>query len=139
MKFPNKYFSIILLFLFSLSFLLISCDDTLTIDNVDNKIIPNSNVSFASNIYPVLQVKCAFTGCHAGSNPAGGIDLTTYANVTADPNVVFPREPELSSLVWAIEHTAGVPEMPPRYSGIVLTANQVQGIKTWIKEGALNN
>ncbi len=139
MKFLNNYFSIILLFLFSLSFLLISCDDTLTIDNVDNKIIPNSNVSFASNIYPVLQVKCAFTGCHAGSNPAGGIDLTTYANVTADPNVVFPREPELSSLVWAIEHTAGVPEMPPRYSGIVLTPNQVQGIKTWIKEGALNN
>ncbi len=139
MKIFNKYFFIISLIIFSVSFLFISCDDTLTTANVDSKIIPTSNVSFAEHIYPVLQVKCAFTGCHAGASPAGGLDLTSWVNVTADPNVVFPKEPNLSRLVWTINGTAGVPEMPPRYSGLVLTQNQIQGIITWIKEGALNN
>jgi hypothetical protein len=129
----------ILLVLSSLVFILIGCDDTITVNTVDNKTIPSSNVSFANDIYPVLQVKCAFTGCHAGASPAGGIDLTSYTNVTADPNIVFPYEPDLSRLVWTINGTAGVPEMPPRYSGLALTENQKQGIITWIKEGAKNN
>lgn len=123
----------------SIIFLAVACDDTITVETVDNKIIPSSNVSFANHIYPVLQVKCAFTGCHAGASPAGGIDLTTWAYVTADPNIVFPYEPDLSRLVWTINGTAGVPEMPPRYSGLALTENQKQGIITWIKEGAKNN
>lgn len=129
----------ILLIIVVLVFILISCDDTITVDTVDNKTIPSSNVSFADHIYPVLQVKCAFTGCHAGPSPAGGIDLTSWANVTADPNIVFPYEPDLSRLVWSINGTSGVQEMPPRYSGLALTENQIQGIITWIREGAKNN
>ncbi len=116
-----------------------ACDDTITIDNVDNKIIPDSNVSFGEHIYPVLQVKCAFTGCHAGPNPSGGIDLTTYGNVTADITVVFPGEPDLSSLVWTVEGTIAGQIMPPPGTGIVLTENQKKGFRTWVKEGAKNN
>lgn len=139
MKFFKKYFSKLFLTLILSSISFISCDDTLTVQDVDNKIIPDKNVSFADHIYPVLQVKCSFSGCHVSPDPAGGLDLSTWVNITADPNIVFPGEPNLSKLVWTINGTSGVPVMPPRYIGIVLTQNQIQGIKTWIKEGAKNN
>lgn len=130
----KKFIVIILLYA-----LISACDDTITIDDVDNKVIPDSNVSFGEHIYPVLQVKCAFTGCHAGANPAGGLDLTTYGNVTADITVVFPGEPDLSSLVWTVEGTVGGLIMPPPGTGIVLTENQRKGFRIWVKEGAKNN
>ena len=129
---------ILSLIIISLIFLL-GCDDTLTNENVDNKPIPDSNVSFADHIYPVFQVKCAFSGCHAQPNPADGIDLSTWAGVTADPNIVFPGEPDLSRLVWAIEARAGISPMPPLGYATPITIDQIQGIRTWIDEGALDN
>ncbi len=130
-----------LLSLIIISFLFLqACDDTLTIQNVDDKDIPASNVSFADHIYPVFQVKCAFSGCHAQPNPADGIDLSTYAGVTADPNIVFLGEPDLSRLVWTIDPSvSGVSKMPPVGYASPVTLDQLEGIKTWIREGAKDN
>lgn len=117
-----------------------SCDDTLTVENVDDKDIPASNVSFADHIYPVFQVKCAFSGCHAQPNPADGIDLSTWLGVTADPNIVFPGEPDLSRLVWTIDPGfSGVSKMPPSGIARSVTPDQLEGIRKWIDEGALDN
>ncbi|HCY77813.1 MAG TPA: hypothetical protein DHV28_18035 [Ignavibacteriales bacterium] len=118
---------------------LIACDDTLTVQDIDNKIIPSSNVSFADHIYPVLQVKCAFSGCHSSVNPGAGLDLTSWSGVTADPTIVFPGEPDLSKLIWAIEgNKPPIQPMPPiGYRSF--TQNQVQGMRKWIEEGALDN
>ncbi len=128
------------------SFIIISilflqgCDDTLTVENVDNKPIPADSVSFAQHIYPVFQVKCAFSGCHSQPNPSDGIDLSTWAGVTADPNIVFPGEPDLSRLVWTIDPSiSGVSKMPPIGYARPVTPDQIQGIRTWISEGALDN
>jgi len=130
-----KLFSLIIISILFLQ----ACDDTLTVENVDDKPIPASNVSFADHIYPVLQVKCAFSGCHANSNPSG-IDLSSWAGVTADPNIVFPYEPDLSRLVWAIEgNKPPVQQMPPVGYTKPVTQDQLRGIKTWIAEGALDN
>jgi hypothetical protein len=128
-----------------LSFIIISllflqgCDDTLTIEDVDSKDIPSRDVSFSQHIYPVLQVKCSFSGCHSQPNPADGIDLSTWSGVTADPNIVFPGEPDLSRLVWAIEGRAGISPMPIVGYAKPVTLDQLEGIKTWIDEGALDN
>jgi hypothetical protein len=120
-------------------FIFTSCDDTLTVENVDDKPMPDKNISFSQNIYPIFQVKCAFSGCHASPNPADGIDLSTWANVTANPNIVFPGEADLSRLVWAIEGRAGISPMPVVGYSRPVTTKQLQGIKTWINEGALDN
>jgi hypothetical protein len=137
MKIIKKYFLSFILFL-GLTFY--SCDDTLTVENVDDKDIPASNVSFADHIYPVLQVKCAFSGCHAQPNPADGIDLSTWSGVTTDPNIVFPYEPDLSRLVWTIDPSvSGVSKMPPIGYARPITLDQLEGIKKWIAEGALDN
>lgn len=116
-----------------------SCDDTLTVKNVDDEDIPANNVSFTEHIYPVFYVKCAFSGCHAQPNPADGIDLSTWSGVTADPNIVFPFEPDLSRLVWSIENRAGISVMPPIGYARPVTLDQIEGIRTWIDEGALDN
>jgi hypothetical protein len=140
MKLLNKYFIILFVFSLIVNAAFTGCDDTLTTENVDNKPIPLSNVSFADHIYPVLQVKCAFSGCHAQPNPADGIDLSTWAGVTADPNIVFPGEPDLSRLVWTIDPSvSGVSKMPPVGYAKPVTLDQLRGIKTWIAEGALDN
>ncbi len=116
------------------------CKDTISGLEIDKRPIPTSNVSYSANLQPVLNVKCATSGCHDDISRAGGISFTTWANTTADPNVVFPGKPENSSLVWAIEGNPAVSPMPPPgYPSYVFTSAQIQGVKTWIKEGAKNN
>jgi hypothetical protein len=111
------------------------CKDTITADQINNVVIPSSNVSYSQYIQPVLTVYCATSGCHDGTGGGGGISFTTWSNTVADPNVVFPYKPDNSSLVWVI--TGKVPQHPPLYYN--LNANQIQGVKTWISEGAKNN
>ncbi len=41
------------------------------------------SVRYSVEIKPIFDANCAFPGCHAGSVPAGGVDLTTYANAKA--------------------------------------------------------
>ncbi len=126
--------------LFSLSFFIfvfiIGCKDQGT--NIDNTEIPSSNVSFAQYIQPVFDNKCNNSGCHEDGTRAGGLSLTSWANTTSDPGVVFPKEPQNSRLIWAIQNQAGISPMPP-YGYAALTSNQINGIKTWIQEGAKNN
>jgi hypothetical protein len=138
---PIKYKSIkILIVIFILilsSILLISCEDTQTIEDVDKIPIPASNVSFSKHIFPVFNVKCNNSGCHNDESRAGGVSLTTWAGAT-DPRIVVKGDPTTSVMVWSIDRLPGAKWMPPNgYPG--LTQEQRTGIKTWIAEGALNN
>lgn len=131
-----KKFSLINFFLCILILIFSSCDDTTTNSEIDKKEIPSSNVSFSQHIYPVLNIKCNNAGCHDDQTRAGGISLTTWSNVVADPTVVFPGEPQNSRLVWSIE---GISYPMPPVGYPTLTKNQIEGIKKWIEEGAKNN
>lgn len=114
-----------------------ACDDTLTNEDIDNKVIPTSNVSFGEYIQPVFQIKCNTTNCHNSQDRAGGLSLDNHAETTSNVLVVFPGMPDNSKLVWAIEGRTTKP-MPP-VGWPPLTKNQITGIRTWIKEGAKNN
>ncbi|MEN8192687.1 MAG: hypothetical protein ABFS12_07700 [Bacteroidota bacterium] len=121
--------------IFLLSVFILSCDDTITENDIDKVIIPNENVSYAKYIQPLFFEKCGFSDCHIGSS-AGGYNLETWSNATV-PGIVDPYSVETSRLVWRIDGL-GVPIMPPTDKAW-LTSNQREGIKTWIKEGARNN
>lgn len=128
--FPVLFFSVLL---FS------ACDDTININDLDSIIIPSQNVSYSQHIQPVLTAKCAVSGCHDDQTRAGSLSLTSYSNTTSDYLVVAPGLPQNSKLVWSVEGTGGK-IMPPLGSNVrPLTKNQIDGIKTWIKEGAKNN
>ena len=135
-----KIYSLYLVLIFSSIIFYTGCKDTVAgSEDIDSIIIPSSNVSFSEYIQPVFFVKCATSGCHDDGNRAGGLRLTSWANTTIDPSVVFPGKPNNSKLVWAIEGQAGIPPMPPIGFVRPLTPNQIQGISTWVAEGAKNN
>ncbi|MFA5804623.1 MAG: c-type cytochrome domain-containing protein [Melioribacteraceae bacterium] len=117
--------------------LIAACDDTINISDIDNKIIPSSNVSYSQHIQPVLTAKCARAGCHDDQTREAGLSLTSYSNTTQSYLVVAPLLPQNSKLVWSIEGTSGNLMPPLGYPPV--TKNQIDGIKTWIKEGAKNN
>jgi hypothetical protein len=113
----------------------ISCDDSLTSQDVDNREIPDSNVSYSLHLVPVLELKC--TGCHNTTRMDGGVDLSSWAGVT-NPNILVVGNSETSILVWTVERRAGFAPMPPTPL-LPLTPDQIRGLKTWIDEGAKNN
>ncbi|MCX7875740.1 MAG: hypothetical protein N2321_06155 [Melioribacteraceae bacterium] len=125
------------LFFITINFVITSCDDTVTNQEIDKIIIPASNVKFSEHIYPVLRVKCNTATCHNSRDRAGNLSLDSYSDVVSDPLIVFPGLPQNSKLVWAIEGRVISPMPPIGYPP--LTKNQIDGIKNWIKEGAKNN
>jgi len=105
---------------------------------VDDQIIPDKDVSYSKYIQPVFNIHC--TPCHNEQLNEGGLSLTSWGATTSDPSIVFPGEPDNSRLVWAIEGRTGVSFMPPIGSPYKpLSQNQINGIKTWIREGAQGN
>ena len=114
--------------------LLYSCDDT----NPADIQIPSENISFNNHVQPLLNLKCNYSGCHDDGSRAGGISLTTWTNVTNDPTLVFPFEPESSRLIWSIQNRPGAELMPPLgYHPLI--KREIDGIYKWIEEGAKNN
>lgn len=114
------------------------CDDTITDNDIDNRIIPDSLVSFSQHIQPVFEVKCV--SCHDDNTRAGGLSLTTWASTTADGRVVVPGSPDNSVIVWTVEGKAGIAPMPPLNAPFrPFNLNQVKGLKKWIEEGAQPN
>lgn len=91
-------------------------------------------VSYALDVQPILTQDC--TRCHGG---AGGLSVDTYAALMAGGStgqVVVPGDPDQSLLIQRLEGTV-TPTMP--LMAPPLTMPEIDRIKQWILEGALNN
>ena len=111
-----------------------SCDDSLTSTEVDNIVMPDSNVSYSLHIAPVFEFRCV--QCHNSSRKEAGLDLSSWSTATSDPSIIARGSDSTSILVWAIEGLPPYPLMPPTGR---MVDNHIDGIRTWIREGALNN
>lgn len=116
------------------TFIILSCTDT----GITDVVFPEKNISYAEYVQPLFNLRCNNSKCHADDSAAGGVILTSWDQVTSDPLMVFPGLPDNSKLVWVIEGKPGFSPMPPLRTS-PLNNNQIQGIRTWIKEGARNN
>lgn len=116
-----------------------SCKDEIASEDINKIVFPDSNVSFSDHVEPLFLNACAIPGgCHAGDNPAGGVSFETWSDAREIVGIIYPGDPENSRLIWAIEgRDPGVPRMP--LDRPALNANQIKGLRTWIKEGAQNN
>ncbi|MGE5400602.1 MAG: c-type cytochrome domain-containing protein [Ignavibacteriales bacterium] len=130
-------YNILLICIFFGFVIAVGCKDTVTNSDIDSKVIPSSNVSYNEHIQPLFEVKCNNAGCHDDSKRAAGLSLTSYQNTMSDPTMIVPGSPDNSRLVWAIRPGASTPMPPLNYPQ--LTKNQLDGIVTWIKEGAKAN
>jgi len=121
-------------FAITLSLTVLSCKDELPTQG--SIVFPSTGVSFSQHVQPLFNQKCYGSGCHG---PSETLDLTPpmYASLMSyQPQLVISGQGENSLLVQILDGRA-VPAMPP--GGERLTDNQINGIKTWINEGALNN
>lgn len=124
------------LLLFLILIIFISCDDT-NVDLESDK-IPDKDVSYVKHLKPVFYSKCAVAGCHDESGHAGNVILTEYFYVT-DKRLVTKGIPEVSLLVQVVQGRTMNP-MPPVSSRIIpFNQKQIDGLITWIKEGAKDN
>ena len=102
-----------------------------------NIVFPTRDVSYAQHVKPLFNQTCALAACHDNGSHSSALCLTSYNNaVFRTPGVIVPGQPEVSTLVYRIEGTSGLRE--PRNSS-PLNQNQINGIRTWIAEGAKDN
>jgi hypothetical protein len=116
------------------------CKDEIAPDNGDspsNIVFPPSNVSYAVSVQPLFNQTCALVGCHDDGQHQSALKLTSYDNLMFGSLPVVNRgDPANSILVLRIEGRLQ-PRMPLNRNS--LNQNQVDGIRAWIGEGALNN
>lgn len=106
-------------------------------------------VSFAASVQPIFTARCA--GCHTGvgSTLPGAMNLSAGSAWAQIVNVGSMESPGLmrvkpgdvtnSYLARKIDPTVGAISGAQMPDGGTLTAQQIQTIKTWIQQGALNN
>lgn len=108
-------------------------------------------VSYTEDVQPLLFASCL--SCHDRDSEGyqnSGFSLDSYESVmqgTKFGAVVVPGSAESSSLYLVVAHkTASEIHMPPHTDdalaegrGVSLTGEQIETIKLWIEQGALNN
>ncbi len=102
-------------------------------------VFPAKNVSYGKQVQPLFFQECAVPGCHTEDERAGNLSLETWGDAMSAPLVINPGDTVSSVLVWSIEQKNGKALMPPISSSLLLTLNQINGLKQWIYEGAKNN
>jgi len=82
----------------------------------------NVTAKFSSQIFPLIQTKCALPECHSTASQTGGFHLTNYA--------------EISARASAINNAVQSGIMPKTGS---LTNQEKLMIKCWVQSGAKND
>lgn len=120
------------------------------IDGIGVCTIPGSvpaGVSFATDVRPILQSRCATSGCHGGGSSEGNLALVnaSYSQVRnavgAHGAIIVGNPPNssLSSLYRSLTSSppSGIPRMPQ--TGGFFSTTQQNLIRDWIDQGALDN
>ena len=106
-------------------------------DSPSNIVFPLSNVLYGQHVQPLFNQACAYAGCHDDGQHQSMLKLTSYDGVRYGGTlVIVPGKPDQSTLVFRIEGRVGT-RMPLNRNP--LNQNQINGIRAWITEGALNN
>lgn len=87
------------------------------------------DVAYTAVVQPIVAQNCAFSGCHAGSPAAAGINLETYSGLQAIA--------ANGDLVGVITHASGYSPMPKNASK--LPDCSIAQIRSWVASGAPEN
>ncbi len=82
-----------------------------------------TSAKFSTDVNPIIQSKCATSGCHNSASGAGNCVLVTYAQISAQSARINQR--------CVVEKT-----MP---TGGPLAAAEIASLKCWIDSGSPNN
>ena len=102
-----------------------------------NIVFPTNGISYSAQVQPLFNQACNLSGCHDAGQHQSALDLTSYGEaVLTIPGIVVSGKPDASTLVLRIQGSVGARMPPGTYP---LNQNQINGIRTWIQEGAKNN
>ena len=135
----------------ALFLLFISCSKELGIEALNEELNGNENpgpkATFSFISSEILDKRCATSGCHAGTVSPDLRSADAYMNIvninssTGMPHIT-PGNPDSSYLYLKVIGAPGIngSRMPrDRGTNGDLTQAQVDSIRIWIEEGALNN
>jgi hypothetical protein len=114
----NKYSFFVVICL-----LILSCtkEDTTTTTDCTGTI-----PTYSSDIAAIFNASCATAGCHSGSFPADGLDLSSFATA---------KNASLNGKVLAsMKHSSGTVAMP--LGGTKLADAVISKVECWINNGA---
>jgi hypothetical protein len=101
-------------------------------------VVNPSLVSYSDEIQPIFDSNCTGSGCHI-PGPANGLSLNNYSQLMTGGNsgaVVIPGNSDGSIIIRRLEGDI-TPQMP--FGRPPLSQAQIQLIRDWIDEGAINN
>lgn len=108
------------------------------ISNADQIVFPADSISYSKQVEPYFTLACNASGCHNNIDLAGGVDLSSWAQIRGTPGLVDvnPQNPQYDTSSTLILVMYGkLSHTPPPNAN----QNQRDGIKEWILEGAKNN
>ncbi len=136
---PSNHFGTLLPAVIVVSVIAISCGS----DPASDTLEPIEDVSFASDIQPMFTGSCGGSGCHIESSQSG-VNLSTYASVMNSTGTQYNRaivepgqadqSPVVDKIEPAPEHGERMPLGRPS-----LSDRQIEEVRVWINEGALEN
>ena len=96
---------------------------------------PTASISYSLDIQPIFTAKCAVDVCHV----TGGTTPMSLQTGLSYANIIFLVSPKSSSTSYLIDRLTGAisPQMP--LNRTPLSISELDLIKAWIDNGALNN
>jgi WD40 repeat protein/mono/diheme cytochrome c family protein len=98
-----------------------------------------TKVSYSQQILPILRTEC--WGCHQPAKAGGGYVMSTFDSLLAggdsETSSIVPSKPDESYLLELITPVDGEAEMPKEKKP--LADSQIELIRQWIQEGAVND
>ncbi|MDX1477172.1 MAG: c-type cytochrome domain-containing protein [Saprospiraceae bacterium] len=91
---------------------------------------------FRKDVLPIFRSSCGMELCHDAGTRSGGIELTSYETIIASGKV-DPFDPDGSKIYELMTETDLSEVMPPSPRGPI-SDNNIEVIRRWIEQGALN-
>lgn len=95
----------------------------------------SDTVYFQNQILPLLISNCGMSGCHSAASHEEGVITTDYTHIRAQVKPFYPNQSKIYKSI--IDTDPG--DRMPRPPAAPLTQDQINLVKKWIEQGALNN
>ncbi|MCX6148323.1 MAG: hypothetical protein NTW25_13900 [Candidatus Kapabacteria bacterium] len=130
-----------------LTFVLQSCNDNIRtpLNVVDTK--PPMRAVYSEIQSRIFNAKCTTSGCHGPNEAFPNLTIgNSYSDLTSKKSPLFgviaikPGDADNSNFIKKLLGTASGEIMPTKSSGFsTLSKSEIDSIKTWVNNGAINN
>lgn len=96
-------------------------------DDNNNQVNCDTEISYASDIQPLLNTNCSTSGCHDAQSNSAGYVFENYSQANDNASIILS----------VIKHENGFQAMPQ--NAAKLSDEQIKLVECWIQQGKLNN